>query len=122
MRSTIDNEAEMLREIVRGERPLTDLTMLGLEIESRHTGRVLRTNYPISAKMDIQDVARGFLFYKDDREKLRDWAFLVEAVDSDLNLSENTAGELIGDALWKACFGEPIGADVTQAIEQLIEG
>src|SRR5438552_4171170 len=106
MTSGTNEEREILRQIIRGEKPLTDLEALGIEIETGRDGRVLHMAHPISAAADAHDLAQGFRTYQHDPDKLTEWAFFVEAADLDLDVSTHPAGEALQDALWKASFGE----------------
>src|SRR5262245_46092764 len=119
MSPALENEKEMLRQIVRGERPLADIRALGMEIESTSDRRVLRMSHPISVRADVHDLAKGFLAYRHDPDKLKEWAFLVEAADLDADVSYHPLGETLQNAVWKASFGEPLEEGIVTAIEQL---
>ena len=119
MRPAVDDEREIFRQIVRGERPLADLRALGMEIESSSDRRVLRSSHPISVAVDVHDLAKGFLAYRHDPERLKEWAFFVEAADLDFDVSCHPLGETLQSAMWKASFGEPPDEAVVTAIEQL---
>jgi len=119
MTPRVDNEKETLRKIIRGERPLSDLRALSMDIEFGSDGHVLRVGHHISASADVHDLAKGFQTYRHDPEKLRDWAFFVEAADVELDVSSHPAGETLLNALWGASFGEPLSPDAVRAIEQL---
>jgi hypothetical protein len=54
---------------------------------------------------------------------LREWAFVMEAIDVDLTeVESHPAGDLVLGAIWDASFGNPINAETTQAIDQLARG
>jgi hypothetical protein len=119
MTRTIDDEKKTIQKVIRGERPLSDLRALGIEIEFRSDGRVLRTKHPVSASADLHDVALGFRTYRNDPENLKLWAFFVEAADVDIDVGSHPAGETLLGAIWDASFGEPLDAAAVQAIQQL---
>jgi hypothetical protein len=119
MKPLVENERETLRQIVRGDKPLDDLQSLGMKIELSNEGRLLRASHAISATADVHDLAKGFLTYRDDPDKLKEWAFFVEAADLDLDVSNHPAGETLQNALWKASFGESLDPSVIRIIEQL---
>ena len=57
--------------------------------------------------------------YRQDPRALREWGFIMEALDVDLDVEQHPAGDLVLNALWDASFGNPIEADVWQTIEDL---
>lgn len=119
MTPMVDSEKDVLRQIVRGERPLTDLRALGMAIELGGDSRVLRMSHAITASVDVHDLARGFLAYRHDPDQLKEWAFLIQAADLDIDLSSHPAGEWLQDALWKASFGELHDEEADQVLQQL---
>jgi hypothetical protein len=110
---------ETILQVVRGERPWTDLRTLGIDI--RLEGNRCDTKNPqhLSATADVHDIARGFMAYRQDPRALREWGFIMEALDVDLDVEQHPAGDLVLNALWDASFGNPIEADVWQTIEDL---
>jgi hypothetical protein len=75
----------------------------------------------ISVTAGVQDVARGFLTHLSNPSALRKWAFVVEALDLDLDVENQPAAETLLNAVWDASFGNPIHADVIRTIEQLAQ-
>jgi hypothetical protein len=115
-----EDSQEILRQVVRGERPWTDLGVVGIHVRREGDRHILENPQHISACVGVQDLARGFRTYLPDVHALREWAFLVEAMDVDLGEVEcHPEGETLLEALWDASFGEPVSTKALRAIEQL---
>jgi hypothetical protein len=124
MTSETATDKEITRQVVRGERPWTDLRKLGIDIQVEGN-RCLYDNprhIHIDAAADVHDLAGGFLAYHHDPRRLREWAFVLEASDVDLDVETHPAGEILLSALWRASFGEPLGEETERLIEQLVKG
>ncbi len=111
-----------VRQVVRGERPWTDLQALGIQIQFE--GAKCRISNPagIDITAEIHDLAHGLLKYIDHPQELKTWAFVLEAADFvDFDGDQHPAREKLLDALWNASFGNPIDADVIQTARELVE-
>jgi hypothetical protein len=109
---------EVIRQVIRGERPWTDLRSLGMDLRPE-TGEA-RDLPPTDVKVDIHDLASGFVAQWHDPAALRAWAFTLQAVDADFEPVEgHPSGEAVLDALWKASFGEPLEAGQVEVITKL---
>jgi hypothetical protein len=71
--------------------------------------------------VSIYDIVRGFLTHLGDASKLREWAFVVEAVPFDFDVESHPAWEAVLNALWDASFGEPLGEDQLAVLKELGE-
>jgi hypothetical protein len=113
--STVD---DAVRQVARGERPWTDLRAFGMDLQP-HAGRAERLP-PTGARISVHDLARGFLSCWDDPTALREWAFVLEAVDADFAAVEaHPDGEALLLALSKASFGDSITEDEREIIRRL---
>jgi len=112
-------EQEAILEVVRGSRPWKDLGAFGVAI--RLDGSRCSVDNPrhITATASVQDLARGFARFLHDARALREWAFVVEAMDVDLAVEGRPGGETLLDALWDASLGNPIDPKKIEAILQL---
>ena len=110
---------ETILQVVRGERPWTDLRALGIDIRLEGDRCQVENPQHLEAVAYVHDLARGLLAHRQDPRALREWAFVMEAVDVDLDVEHHSAGDLVRNALWDASFGNPIAADVWQTIEEL---
>jgi len=119
MNSGREDDREMIRQVVRGERPWTDLRAIGMNIQLEGNRCAIENPRQISTTADVHDLAKGFLAYLHDARALREWAFLIEAIDVDLDVENHPAGETLLNALWDASFGNPLHADVVRTVEQL---
>lgn len=117
-------DQDLIRQVVRGERPWKDLGQLGIAVQLQGERATIDNPRRVSATADARDLAHGLLAYRDDANALREWAFVVEGGSSflDLDVEDHPDGEALLDGLWKACFGEPIPADAIHAAEHLIQG
>jgi len=109
---------QIVREVVRGERPWTDLRSLGMDLQPEK-GKASNLR-PLEVKVDIHDLARGFVSHWHDPVALRAWAFVMEALEADFDaVTAHPSGEDIWDAIWSASFGDPLKETQVRLIEEL---
>lgn len=121
MSAVQQDEQLVMRQVIRGERPWTDLQSVGIGIRLE-TGRCVLENPPhITAPASIADLARGFLAHRHDPRALREWAFVVEAIDASVDVENHPHGDLVMRTVWDASFGNPVDASVVQIMEQLAQ-
>src|SRR5579859_2379915 len=103
---------DLFREVVRGERPWTDLRQLGMTIQLE--GNLCEVQNPpdLNPQVDIHDLAQGLVTHFQDPRGLREWAFVMEAVEADFYAEDYPAGDTVLTALWDASFGNPISPEV----------
>jgi hypothetical protein len=109
----------IIQQVIRGERPGTDLSLAGMNVGLEGNRCAVENLDHVSVSASIQDLARGFQAYLHDPQALRDWAFLVEAIDVDLDVENHPAGEMLLHALRDASFGNPLTADIVGTIKRL---
>lgn len=112
-------DREVLLQVVRGQRPWTDLRKIGIDISVKGNRCTFHSPRPIAATADVHDLAKGFIAHRNNALALREWAFVVEAADMDLDVENHPAGETVLHALWDASFGNPISDEAQRTIEQL---
>src|SRR5437879_2569194 len=112
MISKVEADKEVVRQVVRGQRPWTDLRTIGIDVQLEGDRCTFQNPRDIEARVDIHDLAKGFLAHLHDARNLREWAFVLEASDLEMCLEDHPAGETLLNALWSASFGEPISTDV----------
>ncbi len=124
MSLSTEHDQEVVREIVRGERPWTDLREVGIEIKIEDDVCTLENPRNMLVSAEVADLARGLLQGLPDPEQLRLWAFMLEAEDFlDWGDGErHPAWETLWDAVWKASFGEPISREAIQTAKELAGG
>jgi hypothetical protein len=114
---------DTILQVVRGERPWTDLRAIGIDIDVWLESTGYRSHFENpqqhEATANVHDLAQGFITHRHDPCALREWAFVMETVDVDLDAEQHPAGDRMLEALWDASFGNPIGAEVWQTIEEL---
>ena len=96
-----------IHEVIRGERPWSDLRLFGMIISPGT--RTADHIPPLEVRATVHDLARGFMTYYPNQSALREWAFVMEALPTDFGMEEHPEGEVVMDALWKASFGEHLG-------------
>jgi hypothetical protein len=108
---------ELVRRVVRGERPWTDLRSLGMNIQPEE-GYVADVP-PLDLQVSIPDLARGFVFHLGEPRALREWAFVMEALPTDFAAENHPSGALVMDALWSASFGDPLSEVQTELLKDV---
>jgi hypothetical protein len=108
---------ESIRQVVRGERPWTDLRTFGMQLFPDE-GRA-EDIPPIDVTADLHDLAKGFLSHSKDPRSLKQWAFVMEALPTDFQAEGHPAGEAVLDLLWSTSFGEPIGEEGVRLLKEL---
>src|SRR5579884_1384252 len=121
MANAADNE--IVLEVVRGQRPWTDLGSLGIIITFE--GQRTRVQNPtgIVVVAGPADIAQGLLAYRGRPRELRTWARVILAGIPflDLALEEEPVGDILLDALHNADYGEPISEEAFTVAERLVE-
>lgn len=134
--TTIQSEDKQLEEkldiegialgVIRGERPLSALKQLGVEIDSRDESLELRSEkFSVVVTPTVLDVVQGLLRYGSsilDREDLREWAFFLLGESGLVDLirvESSPEGELLLSALWDASFGDGVSRDVLETAAKI---
>jgi hypothetical protein len=114
--------ADTIFAIVRGERPLSMLPELGVEIVKEEGKLKLKSNpSELVVKPTASDIARGLITYRLNRDDLMIWAFFVLGA-SDINfekVEQHPHGELLINALWDASFEGKIGLEALRIADSL---
>jgi hypothetical protein len=120
--TTKSGEQELIRQVVRGERPWKDLGAIGIKIDFEGDRCAIENERGIVATADVHDLAEGLLAHVHGVHEVRKWAYLMEAGSSflDLDVEDHPAGEVLLNALWDASFGQPIPAEAIAAAERLV--
>ncbi len=118
-----DTSQEVIRQVVRGERPWTDLRTAGIDIQLDGAHCHMGNPNDVAADGDVYDLARGLLANLPDPAALRTWAFVLQA-ESFLNWGDaehHPAWETLWDAVWRASFGDQVPATAIQTAEELLQ-
>src|SRR5439155_16439703 len=99
-----ENGDKIIREVIRGERPWTDLRSAGIEVQLQGDRFHIENPHQARAAADIHDLAQGLIAHLKDGRELRSWAFLLQAESFvDWADGENhPAWEALWDAVWSA--------------------
>ena len=112
-------DRDTLRQIVRGDRSLADLSALGMTLKLANNRSSIDNPRKISTRVDIHDVAHGLVANLKDPERLREWALFLNAADVDFDFEGHPLGERVLTALWDASFQNPIAPSVLEVLESL---
>jgi hypothetical protein len=111
----------LLRQVVRGERPIADLQQLDVRIT--HNGNVTTIENPRGLVLlaTADDVASGVLRYENHPKELREWAWLLLAADTiyDLDLEGDQEGETLLNAVWDLSFGKELSSMAAAAARRI---
>lgn len=111
-------------EIIRGERPLSDVARLGVSMWVTPLFFELdappRGVQPVMPSID--DVASGFLVHLADADRLREWtAILLGADFIDLvALESDPDGRVILEGMWDVSAGAAVAPSVMRAIAAVL--
>ena len=112
-------DRETLRQIVRGERHLSDLPALGMTMKMVENRVAVDNPRKVVTAVGIQDLAKGLLTNLGDQVRLREWALFIQAADVDFDLEGEPQGEAILAALWDAAFGNPLEPELPELLQRL---
>ena len=106
-------------EIIRGDRPLSDVSRLGITVSVTPLFFELDApRRPDAVLPTIDDVATGFLSHMSQRDELREWASVIlgaEFIDL-IALESDPDGEAIIEGMWEVSSGGPVAPSVMRAI------
>jgi hypothetical protein len=119
MNSGDEKASEVFRQVVRGERPWTDLRGIGMIVELEGNRCQVENPQHVPASVDVYDLAKGLVAHLPDAQALREWAFVMEAIYADFNAEDHPVGDTVLTALWDASFGNPISPEVRATLEQV---
>ena len=110
----------LIEEVVAGDRPWTDLRPLGMEAQPDEGWCQFLPKFPDEVQVHVFHVVRGFRAFMHDSRRLREWAFVIEALPIDVvDVGLYPVGEAVMAAVWSASFGDPLRADQISLIEAL---
>lgn len=117
------NAAGVALAVIRGERPLSALSEIGVQVSCQEDGCKLESKVtevlvtPLAA-----DLAQGLLTYRADSDELKLWAFFILAESGMVDLSEvesHPQGDALIEALWDASSFSYISEDAIKVAESL---
>jgi hypothetical protein len=116
--------AQVLRQVIRGELPLGDLTGIGIKLTKHDVdgASAIRVKGPpeLQVSVSVEDLARGLLALRHDAAALRDWALFFQAFDGLQHDAETHAsGEFVLETIWDACFGKAPDSNAVQRLQQV---
>lgn len=110
-------------EIIRGDRPLSDVSRLGIHVSV--TPLFFELDAPRRADSllpSIDDVATGFLAHMSSAGELREWASVIlgaEFIDL-IALENDPDGDAIIEGLWEVSSGGAVAPSVFRAIATVL--
>jgi hypothetical protein len=115
--------SEIGLEIIRGDRPASDVTRLGVTVSLSRLFFELDAPRGVEAVTpSIDDVASGFLAHLGEGETLREWAAVIlgaEFIDL-IALESDPDGEVIIEGMWDVSAGGPVAPSVMRAIASVL--
>jgi hypothetical protein len=110
-------------EIIRGDRPLSDVARLGASMSVNPLFFELDPPRGVELVLpSIDDVASGFLAHLGDPEHLREWAAVIlsaEFIDL-IALERLPDGRAIIEGMWEVSAGGPVAPSVMRAIAAVL--
>ena len=102
------NAAGILRQIVRGERPWTELEDIGIHVRANGDGFEIENSQHVTVIVGAEDLSLGILAYRHDPAELREWAsmILADAISCDLQLKQTAEEQDLLSSLWDVSFGK----------------
>ena len=106
-------ESKTLRDIVRGDRPWSELADIGISVKSHGDKVVIANPRQLSVSVGAADRAQGILNYKHDPVKIREWApmILADAISCDLRLKDDPDEQGLLAAMWDISFGKGLSKE-----------
>jgi hypothetical protein len=116
--------SDLILAFVRGERSWKSLEKAGVNIEIRDDGYEIDNPWQLSVEAHPRDVAQGLLVYRRMPDQLQQWAGIILAGSSFVDLSKEfgttPAGDILLNALWDAAFGDEIGREAIKIAEDTV--
>jgi len=121
MNDNSEAQRALVLQIVRGERPWQDLNAMGFQVCFDQFGGSFRQPPGLEMAISSWDLAQGFHAFRHQPARLREWSFVVEALDLTIDWHDPKIEERFSDALWRASFGEPIPEDFFRQVESIVQ-
>jgi hypothetical protein len=110
-------------EIIRGDRPLSDVAQLGVTMSVTPLYFELDSPRGVDAVMpSIDDVASGFLAHLANPGSLREWAAVIlgaQFIDL-IALESDPDGEAIIEGMWEVSSGGAVAPSVLRSIAAVL--
>lgn len=117
----VEDRAEAVRRVVRGELPWRELGSLGIGIVLRPTAlEVIGAGPPVV--VDAADIACGWLRTCADEKAFREWARVVHGAVGliELRLDHHPLGERVLECLWDAAFGDEVPEESVALMREVV--
>ncbi len=110
-------------EIIRGDRPLSEVSRLGVTMSATPLFFELDARRRADAVVPtVDDVATGFLSHMGDPDELRDWAAVILGADfiDLLALEGDSDGMSMIEGMWEVSSGGAVAPSVMRAIAAVL--
>lgn len=117
------NALDLILAFVRGEESWGVLEKAGIFIEIKNDGYEIANPWQLIAKIHLRDMAQGLLAYHLASERMQQWASIILAGSSFLDLEEfelSPEGDVLLNALWDAAFGEEVSQEAVNVARHLV--
>jgi hypothetical protein len=115
MRQILESEFsnDLLREIIRGDRPFDALEMAGVFVKRHWSTWTFHNPWDVSTLVYRQDLAKGLLEYAGTADELELWARLVLTSDLvTLEIGDQPEDDVLLAAVWDASINGTVDADI----------
>ena len=107
--------------MVRGERPLEDVQLVGISLSFEENQLKLSNVRQLVVDVHIHDIAQGLLAYHKTAEQLRHWAWAIESFDFvSIIRIDSPFEDVVLEALWDAAFGNHIDQETMLVLNQVV--
>lgn len=110
-------------EIIRGDRPLSEVSRLGVTMTANPLFFELNARRRADALLPTtDDVASGFLSHMSDSDELREWAAVILGADfiDLIALESDPEGESMIEGMWEVSSGGAVAPSVMRAIAAVL--
>lgn len=115
-------EEGILRRVLHGESPWSDLQSIGIEIKIDDEKCDVFNPKQLTLTAGPEDLAQGIINCRRDLVKLREWAFFIlGATIYDMQLKDDTSDEILLDALWSFSAGKKVEESVFALAEAIVK-
>lgn len=109
----ISPESQTLKDIVRGDRPWSELGDIGITVRVSGDTIEIRNPRQLAVAVDARDLATGILRFHHDPVKVREWASLIlaDAVSCDIKLKDVPDEQALMSVMWDLSFGKGLSPE-----------
>jgi len=114
---------QLIHQVVRGERPCTDLSCLGIKLEITDGNWQIESPHLEAVRVRVSDIVHGLLKYQSNTTDLKKWASLVMGCNFiDLSECESQASwDVLLNALWDSAYTGAFSPTALKVAQEMAE-